>query len=69
MKEEMIIRAVGTFLRRAASRRAAAVALAALLLAPALALAANGWHPYDDAAFARAQKAGKTIFVSVHADW
>lgn len=31
--------------------------------------AAPGWTSYSDASFARAQNAGKTIIVDVHADW
>lgn len=44
------------------------VALLAIALA-APALAAPDWQDYDAAAFARAQQAGKTIIVDVHAVW
>ena len=39
-----------------------------VFLFPTLAFA-NEWRAYDRAAFVEAQKAGKTIFVSVHAFW
>lgn len=41
--------------------------LAIALAAPAL--ATPGWQDYDAAAFAKAQQAGKTIIVDVHAVW
>lgn len=44
----------------------AAVAAAAPVLSPAL---AAGPQPFDAAAFAEAQKAGKPIFVAIHATW
>ena len=44
----------------------AAVAASAAVSAPAL---AAGPQPFDDAAFAAAQKAGKPIFVAIHASW
>lgn len=46
----------------------AAAALLAALLMPVSARAIE-WQPYNPDAFARSQKAGKTILVSVHADW
>lgn len=47
----------------------ALVLLAAALILPQGALAEGRWKPYDAKVFSRAQKEGKTIFVSVHADW
>ncbi len=44
----------------------AAVAASAAVLSPALAV---GPQPFDAAAFAQAQKAGKPIFVAIHASW
>jgi thioredoxin 1 len=44
----------------------AAVAASAAVSAPAL---SAGPQPFDDAAFAAAQKAGKPIFVAIHASW
>jgi thioredoxin len=44
----------------------AAVAASAADIAPASAV---GPQPFDDAAFAEAQKAGKPIFVAIHASW
>ena len=44
----------------------AAVAAGAAFAAPA---SAAGPQPFDDAAFAAAQKAGKPIFVAIHASW
>ena len=41
--------------------------LAVALAAPAM--AAPAWQDYSPAAFTRAQKAGKTIVVDVHAVW
>lgn len=49
--------------------RAALFVLAAALALPIPALAANAWRPYDPAAFAKAREAGRTVFVSVYADW
>lgn len=43
------------------------VMLALLLSVPAL--AAPSWSTYSDAEFSRAQAAGKTIVVDVHATW
>jgi thiol-disulfide isomerase/thioredoxin len=43
-----------------------AAAAGAAAVAPAF---AAGPLPFDDAAFAAAQKAGKPIFVAVHASW
>ena len=43
--------------------------LLAVFLTPAIALATNEWRPYDRATFQKARAAGKTVFVSVHADW
>ena len=40
-----------------------------ILAAPAAAAATTGWTQYSSAEFARAQAAGKTIVVDVHADW
>ncbi len=44
----------------------AAVVAGAGFAAPAC---AAGPQPFDDAAFAAAQKAGKPIFVAIHASW
>jgi thioredoxin len=44
----------------------AAVAGGAAAVMPAF---AGGPQPFDDAAFAEAQKAGKPIFVAIHASW
>jgi thioredoxin 1 len=44
----------------------AAVAASAAIAAPASAV---GPQPFNDAAFAEAQKAGKPIFVAIHASW
>ncbi len=44
----------------------AAIAGSAAFAAPA---SAAGPQPFDDAAFAAAQKAGKPIFVAIHASW
>ena len=50
-------------------RLAVLAVLLAVFLTPALALAANEWRPYERAAFQKARAAGKTVVVSVHADW
>ena len=50
------------------ARMMAAAALLAALLMPVSARAIE-WQPYSLDAFARSQKAGKTILISVHADW
>lgn len=52
-----MLRAIRTFL----------AFLAVALAAPAI--AAPAWQEYSPAAFARAQEAGKTIVVDVHAVW
>ena len=67
---ERILRLAGAAFRLAgaALRLAGAALLAAALLAPAPALA-GPWRAYDQAAFAQAQAAGKTVFVAVYADW
>jgi thioredoxin len=44
----------------------AAVAASAALAAPA---SAAGPRPFDDAAFAEAQKTGKPVFIAIHASW
>jgi thiol-disulfide isomerase/thioredoxin len=44
----------------------AAVAASTAAVAPA---AAAGPRPFNDAAFTEAQKAGKPIFVAIHASW
>jgi thioredoxin 1 len=44
----------------------AAVAASAAVATPA---SAAGPQPFNDAAFAEAQKAGKPIFVAIHASW
>lgn len=44
-----------------------AAMMALFALTPAA--AAPGWTSYSDASFARAQNAGKTIVVDVHAEW
>src|SRR5215471_12481952 len=43
-----------------------AVAAGAVAVSPAFAI---GPQPFDDAAFEQAQKAGKPIFVAIHASW
>lgn len=43
--------------------------LASLFAAIPAVAAAPTWKPYDAAQFARAQEAGKTIVVDVHATW
>ncbi|MBU2588172.1 MAG: thioredoxin family protein [Alphaproteobacteria bacterium] len=53
----MFVRAISTFL----------AFLAVAFTAPAI--AAPAWQDYTPAAFARAQDAGKTIVVDVHAVW
>ena len=50
------------------SRRAVLVAIAASAAAVPSAFAV-GPQPFDAAAFAEAQKAGKPIFVAIHATW
>ena len=45
---------------------AAVVAASATAMSPALAV---GPQPFDAAAFTEAQKAGKPIFVAIHATW
>ena len=50
------------------TRRTVLFAAAASLAAAAPALAAAP-QPFNDAAFAEAQKAGKPIFVAIHASW
>src|SRR5260370_31520615 len=44
----------------------AAVAASAAIATPT---SAAGPQPFNDAAFAEAQKAGKPIFVAIHASW
>ncbi len=51
------------------SRRFALFAIAAAGAAVAAPAFAAGPHPFDAAAFAAAQKAGKPIFVAIHASW
>ena len=41
----------------------------AVFLSPSAASAGNKWRTYDRVAFEKARAAGKTVFVSVHADW
>lgn len=50
-------------------RLVALVLLLAVFLSPSTSSAGNGWRPYGHAAFQKARAAGKTVFVSVHADW
>ncbi|HMA75400.1 MAG TPA: thioredoxin family protein [Xanthobacteraceae bacterium] len=50
------------------SRRSALLAIAASAVAVSPALAVSP-QPFDAAAFAAAQKAGKPIFVGIHASW
>ncbi|MDA1001650.1 MAG: hypothetical protein O2807_14180 [bacterium] len=54
-------------MRRTAFLIPAILALALMIAAPAG--AKHPWTPYEKGAFAAAQRAGKTIFVAVHADW
>jgi hypothetical protein len=56
-------------MRNRSLRLVALILLLAVFLSPATALAGNEWRPYDLAAFRKARAAGKTVFVSVHADW
>lgn len=42
--------------------------LLAVIVLPSPAQAA-GWTPYTRASFLKAQEAGKTIIIAVHADW
>ena len=55
-------------MRRTAFMMTALMA-ALFFLAPTIAGAEHPWTLYKKGAFRAAQKAGKTIFVSVHADW
>jgi hypothetical protein len=48
---------------------ALALFLALVLLSPVFASSANKWRAYDPGAFSESRKAGKTVIVSVHADW
>jgi thioredoxin 1 len=48
------------------SRRSILLVAVAAFAAPA---SAAGPRPFDGAAFAEAQKAGKPIFVAIHASW
>jgi thiol-disulfide isomerase/thioredoxin len=49
------------------SRRSVLLAFASVVaVTPAFAV---GPQPFDEAAFAQAQKAGKPIFVAIHASW
>jgi thioredoxin 1 len=43
--------------------------LAAVAASAAIPASAAGPRPFDDAAFAAAQKANKPIFVAIHASW
>ena len=45
------------------------IVVAAAALASALPAAAEDWKPFDAAAFAEAQKAGKPILIDVFATW
>jgi len=51
------------------SRRSILFAAAAASAAAVAPVSAAGPQPFDDAAFAAAQKAGKPIFIGIHASW
>ena len=51
------------------SRRSVLLAAAAASAAAVTPASATGPQPFDDTAFAQAQKAGKPIFVAIHATW
>jgi thiol-disulfide isomerase/thioredoxin len=51
------------------SRRSVLLAAAAASVVAAVPASAAGPQPFDDAAFAEAQKAGRPIFVAIHASW
>jgi thiol-disulfide isomerase/thioredoxin len=51
------------------SRRSVLLAAVAAGAAVATPASAADPQPFDDAAFGRAQKAGKPIFVAIHASW
>jgi thiol-disulfide isomerase/thioredoxin len=51
------------------SRRSVLLAAVAASAAVAMPAFAAGPQPFNDAAFAQAQKAGKPIFVAIHASW
>ncbi len=51
------------------SRRSVLFAVVAASAAAAAPASAAGPQPFSDAAFAEAQKAGKPIFVAIHASW
>jgi thioredoxin 1 len=51
------------------SRRSVLLAAVAASAAIAMPASAAGPQPFNDAAFAEAQKAGKPIFVFIHASW
>jgi len=51
------------------SRRSVLFAVVAASAAAAAPASAVGPQPFNDAAFAEAQKAGKPIFVAIHASW
>lgn len=51
------------------SRRSLLLAAVAAGAAAPMPASAAGPQPFDDAAFAAAQKAGKPIFVAIHASW
>jgi thiol-disulfide isomerase/thioredoxin len=51
------------------SRRTVLFAAAAVSLTAAAPAPAATRQPFNDAAFAEAQKAGKPIFVAIHASW
>jgi thioredoxin 1 len=51
------------------SRRTVLFAAAAASFAPAAPALAATAQPFNDAAFAEAQKTGKPIFVAIHASW
>ena len=51
------------------SRRTVLFAAAAASFAATVPALASAPQPFNDAAFAEAQKAGKPIFVAIHASW
>ena len=51
------------------SRRSVLLAAAAVSTAAIVPAFATAPQPFDDAAFADAQKAGKPIFIAIHASW
>lgn len=55
-------------MRAQSFRRMLPIILLAVFAYPASGYATE-WIAYDKAAFVKAQEAGKTVLVAVHADW